>query len=157
MITLGSFKDIDPQEYDEIWLIVRSLKDRSILTRYNNVRHVPELSPSSELFAKYLEWKRSGAWDQFRFENGYVPTFLVEMCHPIPRDYLNELYLKDKAGKKILLVCFCPDEYMCHRSIVGGLLQGVGTPVVSTVAPFFVDYSKYYTLYKSIKEKNSQC
>lgn len=148
MIIIGSFSDIKPMEYDEIWIIVRSLKDKSILTRYTNSRHIPELSPSTELFNCYLSWKRDGHWNKDMFETGYVPRFIVEMFEKPAKDKLNELYFKDKAGKNILLVCFCSTEEKCHRSIVGGLLQGVGVPVMSCNQPYFVDYSYYYKMYK---------
>jgi len=61
-------------------------------------------------------------------------------------NYLNQLYLADKAGKKINLVCFCPTEDMCHRIIIAGLLQGSGCDVQLKSN---IDYQKYYELYKN--------
>lgn len=156
MITLGSFKAFEPDKYDEVWVIVRSIKNKSFLQKHNNVFHVPELSPNPFLFRKYLEWKDAGAWDQYKFEQSYVPMFLEEMTYPEQKQKLNELYFKDKAGRNILLVCFCEIEEICHRSIVGGLLQGVGVPVTSADAPYFIDYSKYHSIYQEIKQKSSR-
>jgi uncharacterized protein YeaO (DUF488 family) len=152
MITLGSFKDIDSSKYDEIWLIVRSLKDQSILTRYPNVKHVPELSPSHELFSWYLSIKRRGWWDQSQFANYYVPTFIRETaCSREAKDKLNELYCKAHTmHKNILVVCFCTDEEMCHRSIIGGLLQGAGVAVVSSNLQM-PHYEGYYHMYMSVR------
>lgn len=49
MLYSGSFKDIDCDKYDEIWLIVRSLS----VPAGNNIYHVPQLSPSPDLFHRY--------------------------------------------------------------------------------------------------------
>ena len=154
MITLGNFKAFKPENYDEVWIIVRSIKDKSFLSKYNNVFHVPELSPSMELFMCYLSWKHGDVWDKYKFDNNYLPMFLKEMTEKSATQKLNELYFKDKAGKNILLICFCEIEEMCHRSIVGGLLQGVGVPVISYDHPFFIDYSKYHKLYLEIKQNS---
>ena len=45
------------------------------------------------------------------------------------RDKLTELIRIDRQGKRICLACFCPDETLCHRSIVAGILQYAGIPV----------------------------
>ncbi len=153
MITLGSMKDINPSKYDETWIIVRSLSNKKALNNINTF-HVPELSPSPELFKAYLGWKEVD-WGQDRFQKSYVPRFIIEMLlDKAAKDKLNELYFKDKAGKSILLVCFCNDEDICHRSVVGGILQGVGCKVISTTYPYFMDYSKYYDMYT--QQKSSQ-
>ena len=140
MISIGNFKDISAN-YDEVWLIVRSLKSFP----QSNVRmiHVPELSPSLELFLGYCERKNIGAWNGDMFQRWYVPQFLKEMHGEVQRKYLNKLYVESK-NKHILLVCYCEQEELCHRSIICGLMQGIG---VSTNA---TDYSSYYTMYKEI-------
>lgn len=141
MITLGSFKDIS-DEYDEVWLIVRSLKSIPYVPN-TQVFHVPALSPSPELFQGYLTRRDIGTWNGDMFERWYVPQFLKEMHGEVQRASLNNLYYKAQS-KHILLACFCPDEKLCHRSIVCGLLQGVG---VITSAD---DYSRYYKMYKEV-------
>ena len=47
--------------------------------------------------------------------------------------------------KRICLVCFCDEEGLCHRSIVGGMLQGAGLEVKGLMR----DYSYYYDWYKN--------
>lgn len=141
MITIGNFKDIS-SEYDEIWLIVRSLKNMPYVED-TQVFHVPALSPSSELFQGYLTRKELGAWDGDMFERWYVPQFLKEMHGEVQRASLNKLYNQAKS-RHILLACFCPDEKLCHRSIVCGLLQGVGSVTSAN------DYSRYYAMYKEV-------
>lgn len=118
MIYTGSFKDIS-SNYDEIWLIVRSLK---FVPQVNtNVFHVPQLSPSPELFKSYLSWKNQGLWNKNTFENFYKPRFLKEMEGEDAQKVLN-LLINKASTKNILLVCFCNDESMCHRSLVYSLV-----------------------------------
>lgn len=142
MITIGSFKEIN-NTYDEAWLIVRSLK---AMPKCNvPVFHVPQLSPSWDLFKDYLSWSKLNLWNKQCFMEHYVPRFLEEMKTQEARDILNSLYFKAR-DKNILLVCFCPNEELCHRSIVFGLLQGVGAETNGSN-----DYRHYYSMYKGGK------
>lgn len=118
MIFIGSFKDIS-SNYDEIWLIVRSLKQIPQIN--TNVFHVPQLSPSPELFKSYLSWRNQGLWSKDTFEKYYKPRFLQEMKKVEAQTYLNLLIEKAKT-KDILLVCYCQDESMCHRSLIYSLV-----------------------------------
>lgn len=120
MITLGSFKDIS-DEYDEIWLIVRSLQNTPYIPN-TAVYHVPALSPSPELFHDYLAWRDAGMWNKDMFEKRYKPRFLEEMNNTIAKTALNTLKRRSK-DKHILLACYCRDEEMCHRSLVYELVQ----------------------------------
>ena len=142
MIKIGSFKDIN-NTYDEVWIIVRSLK--AGIPKTGNCYHVPVLSPSWDLFKDYRDWANTGTWDKECFKKQYVPRFLKEMKSAEAKQALNNLYFKDKAGKNILLVCFCTDETMCHRSIIIGLLQGVGANTNEN------DYRHFYKIYKEDK------
>lgn len=118
MVSIGSFKDIS-DKYDEIWLIVRSLKQ--IPQVNTSVFHVPQLSPSNELFKSYLSWRNQGLWNKDTFETYYKPRFLKEIEEEEPQMYLNLLVEKAKT-KNILLVCYCSDESICHRSLVYSLI-----------------------------------
>ena len=140
MISIGSFKDINDL-YDEIWIIVRSLKGGTPQT--GNCYHVPVLSPSWDLFKDYCSWANAGIWNKDCFMEQYAPRFLKEMKSTEAKQALNSLYFKSK-NSNILLVCFCSNETMCHRSIVFGLLQGVGTETNGN------DYSHYYDMYKEV-------
>ena len=114
MLYSGSFKDIDCDKYDGIWLIVRSLKS---VPAGNNIYHVPQLSPSPDLFHKYLSLREAGKWNTKAFDEIYTPQFLKEMQSPEAFRYLNILANKAKT-KDILIACYCKDERMCHRSLV---------------------------------------
>lgn len=118
MIYTGSFKDIS-SNYDEVWLIVRSLKQVPQVN--TNVFHVPQLSPSPELFKSYLSWRNQGLWSKDTFEKYYKPRFLKEMEGEDAQRVLN-LLINKASTKNILLVCFCNDESMCHRSLVYSLV-----------------------------------
>lgn len=141
MVTIGSFKDIN-NSYDEVWIIVRSLKGGTPQT--GNCYHIPQLSPLWDLFVDYRDWAKKGIWNEECFMKRYVPRFLKQMHSAEAKYWLNLLYKKSKEGKNILLVCFCPNEKLCHRSIILGLLQGVGTETNGG------DYRHFYDLYKEV-------
>jgi len=103
------------------------------------MQHVPKLSPSWNLFKIYLNLRDEGKWDNDKFQSIYVPVFLQEMQTETARRKITELIEMDKQGKRICLACFCPDEKMCHRSIVAGILQYAGIQVQGVDN----DYSSY--------------
>ena len=103
------------------------------------MKHIPELSPSCNLFKKYLALRDAGKWNMESFQNIYVPVFLKEVQNAAARKKLAELIDLDKHEKRICLVCFCPDEMLCHRSIVAGILQNKGIQVYGVRG----DYSQY--------------
>lgn len=131
-------KTLDYSKYDEIYAIVRSWKNTN-----PHITQMAELSPQPGLFRTYHHLADTNQWNQTAFDEIYVPQFLYDLHHsPKSIAALNQLYLDDKAGKRICLLCFCTNETMCHRSIIAGLLQGVGCDVrLETNA----DYRHYYT------------
>lgn len=144
MIYVKNIRNAKYNEHDEVWAIVRSLKSKS-----PQLKQVTALSPTTNLFFKYRNLVNSGKWNKQAFQDIYVPQFLEELKEnkDISYPYLNKLYQLDKEGKNICLVCFCTDETMCHRSIIAGLLQGVGVNVVTETGN---DYTKYYTMFEKI-------
>lgn len=149
MVSIGSFRDMT-NDYDEIWVIVRSLKSVPVISG-TMVAWVPELSPSTELFYKVCDWKKAGVWGVEVFEREFVPQFLKEMHSKTAIRKLEELYEIGKS-KCVLLVCYCGEEKVCHRSIVLGLLQGMaaerGEQVKLIGKDFPLDnYSDYYNQY----------
>ena len=130
--------------YDEVWLIVLNpvrIKSGMI--------HVPELAPSRELYSKYMRLKGAKRWNTDTFQKIYVPQFLNEITKE-GYDKLTELYRRDKAGEKICLVCYCVQESLCHRSIIAGMLQGVGCNVKTSIGS---DYSYYLDEWKKLHDK----
>lgn len=118
MIALRHLNTLNINEFDEVWLIMRTLKKEKRLLKHSNVYHVPELSPSKNLFHTYLNYKKQGKWTTFTIKNKYIPKFANEN----PKEklkYLDHLYKMDKKGKRIALVCTCPDTSICHKTIIG--------------------------------------
>lgn len=157
MISIGDFSDIS-SEYDEIWFIVRSLKTLPMVFGVKTMQ-VLGLAPSEELFYKFLGWKKNNEWNEETFEKYYVPRFLWEMQSEVAINTLKSLYELGKE-KDILLVCYCKEEKMCHRSIVAGILQGMSNeqePLerIKIVGKDFPcdDYSGYYEQYKKLNNK----
>lgn len=141
MIRVTSIRHIKDSPADEVWLIVRSLKKPIAGTK-----QVKALSPSNELFRKYLQLKEAGNWSEQTFAEVYAPTFLAEMQSKEARAALNYLYLQDKRGKTSALLVFARMNVLCHRSIVAGLLQGCGCNVQTDSGE---SYTKYFALFKS--------
>lgn len=117
MVAITDIRNIKG-DYDEVWAVTRSSKRLP-----DGARHVPELSPSWELFNKFRKWKEDGTWDAETFQEKYAPQFLAEMESPAARAKLDELVSKSQAGKRICIFCFCADEALCHRSLLAGLLS----------------------------------
>jgi len=120
MVKFGSFQDIGKVQCDEVWLIVRSLK--AFPQASVPVLHIPDLSPSWQLFTEFQNKKNAGQWNKEMFENWYKPRFLKEMCSEKNTAMLQRLKTEAQT-KDILCCCFCPDESMCHRSIIRQLLD----------------------------------
>ena len=58
MIQTSSIANLRHMQQDEIWLIVRSIGKAASLLSRPDVRWVPDLSPSKNLFFAYLRWKK---------------------------------------------------------------------------------------------------
>lgn len=131
MVYLVDLRHADPVKFDEIWLVVRSVGKAESLTRYSNVKHVPELSPSTNLFFQYRKWAKNGKWTRTTFRNRYVPQFLRDADPEYNTDFHKAmLELAEKSETKdIALACFCKDEAMCHRSILGAICIDNDIPI----------------------------
>ncbi len=75
--------------------------------------YTTKVSPSRELLR---EFKHEGlAWDE------YVPRFLEEMSAPEARSEISRL-ANLASSETITLMCICPDEKRCHRSLLRDLI-----------------------------------
>ena len=101
-----------------------------------------ELAPSWDLFMESRSMMEKGEWNKDTFQTFYVPRFLQR--EPLGKESLNFIQRLSKS-QNIALVCFCTNEETCHRSIIAGLLQGMGVNVTLISGK---DYSKYYQTYK---------
>ena len=121
----------------EVWAIVRSLKSPG------KMLWVPDLSPTQLLFYQYINWKNAGQWNADTFKNYYVPQFLTNAkANPNFDKLIAQL---SHADHDISLICFCTDETLCHRSIIAGILQGLGADVAAQH-----DYTQYFQMYQSL-------
>lgn len=116
MLYSGSFRSIQPDQYDQIWLCVRSLKAMP-KNPYGNIFHIPELSPSTQLFFEALNLKKAGKWNNDTFNTIYLPKFVEELKQPAAYQKLEEL-VELSRSKNILIVCYCSNESLCHRRIL---------------------------------------
>ena len=140
MIVITNIRNLKPNMYDETYAIVRSLKSSSPW-----LKQVSVLSPSPNLFHKYMMLKNMGQWSAVSFRTIYVPQFIYEMRYSqAAANALNKIVQMHREGKRIAMACFCPDETLCHRSIIAGLLQGHGEEVITDTGS---DYSLYYKQY----------
>ena len=129
----------DMPENTMILYIVRSLKE-SELPEFDFI-HVPELSPCQELFDTYKKLKATDNWNRETFNSIYVPNFIRDMKYESSIEKMK--YLVDESYKRdIGLFCYCRDETMCHRSIVGGILKGMKANIDCPE-----EYLKYYRYY----------
>lgn len=130
MIDICSVKNFNyEKKYDLVYLIVRSLtalrnSGSQILSRGVQCKL---LSPGDILFKKYLSLKRNGNWNIVTFENIYRPEFESQISESQEAQLmLQSLALADK---QIALVCYGDSSFLCHRRIIGEMLEKLGADV----------------------------
>ena len=85
-----------------------------------DVVHIPELSPTNELFKKY---KGDHDWDYFEKEfQNQIETNQDTM------EYLDLLIenLDDPNGNDVCLICCEKDNTLCHRRLIAEYLKFLG-------------------------------
>ena len=126
MIKTMSISRVRYADFDEVWAIVRSMKHPS-----DKIQQVASLSPDWNLFKKYLKLKEDGNWNANSFDSIYRPQFLSQMASDAEaHKALETLKSLDAQGKRIALVCFCPNKDLCHRSLIAQILQSMGCNVI---------------------------
>lgn len=123
MLYTGSFKDVDPDKYDQIWIIVRRLAN-NFKNPKNNIFYVYELAPSRGLLNDAVIAKRRKEFNEDYFKNTYTPRFMNEMLKPVSKAKLQKLAELSKT-QDILIACYCTEENLCHRSIVKSLVDNI--------------------------------
>ncbi len=145
MIKIGRISDVST-DFDENWLVVRSLK----AAVPPHAIHEPRLSPSRQLFYRYMDAKAEGRFDAEWFQRTYVPAFLRELAADRGNMLLLDQLYRDSFTKDILLACFCADEALCHRSILAGLLAGAGAAVRCDAG-----YVEYFRMFQAMLKKSA--
>ena len=125
MIYLDSVKNAKKyeREVSEVWCIVRSMKFQPKVNGAK-IMQVADLSPSYDLFKKYLDLRNQGRWNQSAFDTIYTPQFLRELSEN--HNAMQLLNMLAKSDKNILLLCFCEDKNTCHRSLIAKELEKMG-------------------------------
>lgn len=139
MITITNIRNAKPADFDEIWAVVRSLKNPGKMIQ------VQALSPSWNLFKTYMNLKDAGNWNNDTFHKIYVPTFLREMKAPVAQEAFHRLITEGQT-KDIAAVCFCTDQTLCHTSILAGMLQYKGIAIKGAL----YDYSVYGKMFEAL-------
>lgn len=138
MIKICIISSMEQNEDWENWMIVRAPD-----TIPSYAEHVPALSPSPELFAKYMKVYEAGTFDEKFFQEIYVPQFIEEFAANKEANELLNYLCHESEKKNFYLGCYCEDERLCHRSIVAGLLLGAGAKIETKR-----EYIKYYNMSK---------
>ena len=119
--------------------------------RYKGVEtiRVLDLAPSVNLLYK----TKMGSID-FK---AYTDIYLNEICsRPHIKTILNEIVARSES-QNIAIVCYCTNEKECHRSILAGILDGLGA---KTVTDFSIDnYKSYYNSFLEMDKEmeNNKC
>lgn len=143
MIYIGRVADMS-SEYDENWMIVRAPEE---IPYY--AKHVPILSPLPDLFSQYKAALANGEFNKQWFEEVYVPRFTYDLANnPDALKVLTELCDLGQE-KNMYLCCYCEDEKLCHRSIVSGILLGMGASIITEDS-----YRRYFLLLSKAIEKS---
>ena len=103
-------------KYAEAWICMRSAP-KDIHDTFGNIRLIPELSPSKDLFLWFRREKANGTWDKQKFDTVFAPRFLQEMLQDEPMKILRQLE-RESRTKPVAVLCTCYDENLCHRSLV---------------------------------------
>jgi len=123
----GSLSMIKRLSCDEIWLITRGGD------KIKGVKKVTSLAPSPTLYHEYINhWKDTEPQSWWPI---YQARFEEELNTREKREALIQLWQLLKAGKKIALLCYCPDANYCHRTIIGNLLRSKGVEVIEINPP----------------------
>lgn len=144
MIRIERIPDISITEYDEVWWIVRSPDSLP-----KEEKLVQSLAPSKELFLRYRKAFHAGQFDPEFFQKEYVPQFVSELSkNEDAKEMLDYLY-REGSRRNIVLGCYCENETLCHRSIIAGILLGMGAQIKAEQ-----EYLIYYELYQQYMKNN---
>lgn len=131
----------DPEkqkQYDDIWVVMLySPKDRPA-----NFHHVRALAPSQALYNNFRIMKDMGEWNLHNFQTLYVPPYMSEITsNSYSKSQLESLIQLACEGRNIAIVCTCYYEELCHRSVLGGIVQATCPSIQVNCER---DYSHYW-------------
>lgn len=125
-IYITNLRNISNVNAEAKFAIIRSYR-RPIF----GVQQLAALSPTTELFHKYLRLRDAGQWNARAFATEYVPDFIRDtICSDAAKYAIDNLVKMRQLNINIALGCVCDNETICHRTIVGGILEGYGLDVI---------------------------
>lgn len=141
LCSISEIGDLILSSFPKKLLIVRSVGKAQGLIDHHGFVHVPQLSPSGQLFNTYYTKWNKGIFTHEEIDimsNGnthswwdlYAPKFMEEM--ETRSDFqacINRTMVLLDQGVNVLMVCFCPEYYRCHRGLVGYYLSKKGYEV----------------------------
>ncbi len=139
MIKVGKVNEMNPF-YDENLMIVRSADEVPLYAV-----QVVALSPSKKLFKKYRTAYHSGEFNKNWFDKIYVPQFIKDLSENMEAVSILENLCDKSKTKDIFICCYCEDEKLYHRSIIAGILLGMGADIETNE-----EYLKYYKCYSTL-------
>ena len=87
-------------------------------------------------------------WLIVRKPDDFLPQFVKELAENPEARALLQTLTDMSRGKNIMLACYCETETMCHRSIIAGILLGMGAEISTEQ-----EYLNYYKLYQMMKKR----
>lgn len=135
---MNQISNICTLDYDEVWWIVRSPDSPP-----QKEKLVQSLAPSRELFLIYREAFHTEQFGSEFFQTIYVPQFIAELSQNEEAAADLNYLCQESSRKNIVLGCYCEDDSLCHRSIIAGILLGMGAEIQTDP-----EYRKYYELYR---------
>lgn len=110
MIFISSVKDIDTNQYDEVWYITNNNPNMRV-----GCQHHKELAPFISDYMKY----RQGSLPLIELLNRYGQALWSGKYD----EAIDELIYESRQDKWIQLVCYCDNYEECHRSILYRYLE----------------------------------
>lgn len=155
---LGESKNINYKHDDKRYLIVR----RPVGNIPRGFIHLPQLSPSLDLFEKAQKWKTNTFTDLEmetlrKIESNtdedswwllYEPIFMEELAkRKEVKEAINILKQDVNDKLNVYLFCYCKDLHKCHRYLVGKYLKELGLEI---------DFGSSSSAQKSVNNNENQ-
>lgn len=146
MIIICNLSEMWKIKADQKFAVVRSYRWPIF-----EVDQLPGLAPSQRLFHRYRVLHANGEWNREAFDKIYAPKFITELC--TRKDALSALVSirREACQKDIALGCFCKEEYLCHRIILGEVFLGLGAEVQFWSG--WIPDGRYLQIYKETRKQ----
>lgn len=122
-VYLSSLTNVRFAPPSSIYLTTRSSKQAEYALA-QGWEYCPELGPSWDLFNRVKAFKEANRWNQIMFDDMYKQQFISDlMSNRVALLEIKKLIRKLNNGDNITLVCYCTNQEICHRSILGEIMN----------------------------------